>query len=482
MKVAIEFWLSDPADYLKRHAQSLRAFSLRDILYLAILFFIPTQFGKHFWPPFSSVAGIRIDYLSPTLYVTDVLLATLFIFMCYDLVVKKKTTSYVSRVLSFLLHKPFFFTGIAALVVGAILAPSPPLSFYGLFRIGELAFFALCTKRFLEASSSKQRLFSMILLTAILFESCLAIAQFLTQHSVGGALYLFGERKMAPDVPGAALAALNGELILRPYGTFSHPNVLAGFLIISGSIIGSISSLQKKTSQVYRSFILFVLFIATVTIFLTLSRIVIVLLCFTLLLFGLLVVRKITSQRSSLSRYKLRTRRNLLRWLLVLIAFFILIFYISPLFLDRFSSPDFLGESFRERLLLATTSVEMIFNNPFYGMGLGQYIPTLPQYLPSLHFSLLQPAHSIFLLLLAESGVLSFFGVISIIFHGVKKQLSGGVSMLIIPLAFSILLGLGDHYLLTQQQGRLMLGVVLGVLFVSNGRFAHRLMKNTKKG
>ena len=32
---------------------------------------IPTQLGRHFWPEWSRVVGIRVDYLSPTLYLVD---------------------------------------------------------------------------------------------------------------------------------------------------------------------------------------------------------------------------------------------------------------------------------------------------------------------------------------------------------------------------------------------------------------------------
>ena len=48
-------------------------------LFYSIAVFLPTQLGKHFWPSFSFVEGIRIDYLSPTLYLTDLLILLLFV-------------------------------------------------------------------------------------------------------------------------------------------------------------------------------------------------------------------------------------------------------------------------------------------------------------------------------------------------------------------------------------------------------------------
>jgi hypothetical protein len=42
------------------------------------LLLIPTQLGRHFWPEWSYVLGIRVDYLSPTLYLLDLIWLVLF--------------------------------------------------------------------------------------------------------------------------------------------------------------------------------------------------------------------------------------------------------------------------------------------------------------------------------------------------------------------------------------------------------------------
>ncbi len=50
--------------------------------FILFLFFLllPTQLGKHFFFPVSFIAGVRIDYLAPTLYTTDILFFLLFFF------------------------------------------------------------------------------------------------------------------------------------------------------------------------------------------------------------------------------------------------------------------------------------------------------------------------------------------------------------------------------------------------------------------
>ena len=56
-------------------------FFLFFFLFYLLLLLLPTQLGKHFWPTFSYVLGTRVDYLSPTLYLTDIII--LFITLFY---------------------------------------------------------------------------------------------------------------------------------------------------------------------------------------------------------------------------------------------------------------------------------------------------------------------------------------------------------------------------------------------------------------
>src|SRR3989338_888017 len=49
------------------------------LLFLFILL-LPTQLGKHFFFDFSYLSGVRVDYLAPTIYLTDIL-ALLLLFL-----------------------------------------------------------------------------------------------------------------------------------------------------------------------------------------------------------------------------------------------------------------------------------------------------------------------------------------------------------------------------------------------------------------
>lgn len=44
-------------------------------LFYALIILLPVQLGRHFWPEWSYVLGLKIDYLSPIIYLTDILIA-----------------------------------------------------------------------------------------------------------------------------------------------------------------------------------------------------------------------------------------------------------------------------------------------------------------------------------------------------------------------------------------------------------------------
>ena len=50
---------------------------LERVICFLLICSIPIQLGKHFWPASAFVSGIRVDYLSPTLFFTDILLFVL---------------------------------------------------------------------------------------------------------------------------------------------------------------------------------------------------------------------------------------------------------------------------------------------------------------------------------------------------------------------------------------------------------------------
>jgi O-antigen ligase len=87
------------------------------------------------------------------------------------------------------------------------------------------------------------------------------------------------------------------------------------------------------------------------------------------------------------------------------------------------------------------------------------------------HLSLIQykylkePVHNIFFLILSEAGIFGCIGISLLFVKAIKKTFREKSSYLAVVMFFVIVYGSSDHFFLTQQQGRLLLGLVLGIIF-----------------
>lgn len=436
-----------------------RAFSpiLFNSLYIFTLFLLPTQLGRHFWPPFAMVGGLRIDYLSPTVYLTDVFLFLLFCIAAIQFISKKNKQQIFTKTFSFFSYHPFLTVGVLSLLVGMMLSHRPILSVFSVIRIGEIAFFAWCTMRFLQKSVKAKNIIVGVFSVTLIFESLLGVAQFFAQRSFGGAFYWLGERSFSIQTPGIANASLNGMLVLRPYGTFSHPNVLAGFLLLGIVVVGG-HFFIKKTYGSSRFFLLLALCLSSLCLLLTLSRITIILFFLLLFVFAWFWLVK---------KHHLKNKKSLH---ISIIAIATMVLFLMPLLLQRFSPDDFFGESYEQRKMLVLLALKMIQDHPLFGVGSNQFIVVLPAYLSSVSFPLFQPVHNVFFLLSSETGLLGLMGFLEL-FLIVLLRIKSQQSRIPLVLLFCLLLlGMSDHYFFTQQQGRLLMGFVFGLVLTRNIR------------
>jgi hypothetical protein len=126
-----------------------------------------------------------------------------------------------------------------------------PISLIKSLKLLEIFAFAWLTKNYLSEDKKNLSRLLFVLSLSLLFQSSLAIAQFLNHGAINGVFYWFGERSFTAQTPGIANAAWNGTLVLRPYGTLPHPNVLAGFLLIG--IILLLSFLRRQESYSWQN-------------------------------------------------------------------------------------------------------------------------------------------------------------------------------------------------------------------------------------
>ena len=405
MKAASESWLS----------------SLSNFLFFLLILFLPTQFGKHFWFGFSSVLGQRIDYLSPTLYVTDVIIILLFLSTLF----KRKIAI-----------SPLFLLFVLFLSLNVFFSKSPLPGWYEIVKFLELSFVVWYITKTPNLNFQIPNIFLAFSIT-IIFESILAFAQFFHEGSVGGVFYFLGERTFTALTPGIANASINGQLILRPYGTFSHPNVLAGYLLIGMLLVIYYLSNLRHVSYLVTTVIL----VGSLGIFISLSRTAITawLLCLTILF---------------VLYFKNKTKQILFGILAFLTALLLsFLFFPDIVYRFFFSLSD---ESVVERIALSKAALQMVFSHPVFGVGLGNFISSLP----SLDISILQPVHNMYLLVAAELGIPGFLIFASFLFFLLKKIRS---LPLLLALSSLLFIGLFDHYFFTLQQGQLLFAVVIGL-------------------
>src|ERR1700690_3602089 len=106
--------------------------------FFLLILLLPTQLGYHFWPNWVLVLGRRVDYLSPTLYGTDILLVATIISWIFSSLQQKKieirtfTAPFSKKTLRIL-----SLAGVL-LVVNILFSRSPINSVVAWVKVGEL--------------------------------------------------------------------------------------------------------------------------------------------------------------------------------------------------------------------------------------------------------------------------------------------------------------------------------------------------------
>jgi O-antigen ligase len=422
-----------------------RLWASSNILLYALILLIPTQLGIHFWPEFSYIKGIRVDYLSPTLYLTDILIFLLFIIWLAKSHVARRTSQNDSNGYSASWRIPITF--LLIIIFGIVFSQSPGVGFYGLIKLFEFIFLG-----FYIAKNIHKLKFEIVLLMfgiAIIFESVLAIAQFFNHGSIQGIFYFFGERYFDSQTLNIANASIGGELILRPYGTFSHPNVLAGYLLTSILFVSSgLNPPVGGQSAKLKMFCVVALGLGAVALFLTLSRIAILL---WILIIGAYLIKRVKRLASSFQ-------------LLVLFTVLMFLLFATPLG-HRFAEIKLADESVVQRMELIKASSFMIKDNPLFGVGLNNFLVNLSEYQTQTIFFNLQPVHNIFILTAAETGIVGLGFFIWFTVKAIKRIANRESRIAKTPIIlFSIfVLGMFDHYFLTLQQGQILMAFAFGL-------------------
>jgi len=399
----------------KRKRNNLIFFNIKDFLPYLFLFLLPTQLGKHFFFSFSYISGLRVDYLAPTLYLIDLVFSLILIFN-------------LPLFFSFLRQKKLILL-LAILGFNFLFSLSKPITFYSILRFFQFLFVFY----FFYKKEVHYRFFLISLLSITIVEVFLAFYQLKYGRSYDGLFYFLGERHFNLSTPGIAKTAFFGQELLRPYGTFSHPNSLAGFYLLLYVFV-----LTHKGFDRYFWLKNLFLFLSSLLILFSFSKAAIVFFLIANLIF---YFQKIKACR------------------LCFLAKMITLFSVLLIFLSAKGDPL----SLEKRKELVLQSLGIIKNHPFFGVGLGNYLLAQKNFSSSFLLFFNQPVHNVFLLLMAELGLpvfVLFLSFLVIFFKKNSKTIPSTSYYLLLTIIFT---GLFDHYWLTLKQNFLLLAITFGM-------------------
>lgn len=434
-------------------------------LFLLLLALLPTQLGWHFWPRWASILGRKIDYLSPTVFLTDLILIGMLATWVAPVLIRTRNVFMSGKSMRMLLGILSVTVLIAINIWGAV---SPAVAIYKWIKVVEfvgLGFYILRTRPALRWVVGA-------LSIGALYSSLLAVVQFALQHSVGGVFRWLGERTFASDTPGIAqfhvcssfLSACT--LVLRPYATFPHPNVLGGFLATTLPLMGFLffTDATQKRRGITTLYFGLVIILGGIALVLTFSRSAWIMTAVGLLALSVVYVVS-GSQRN-------RRKLSLIIAPAVIVSIFILL---GVLF-----QPSVTDESVVRRVELNNAALRMWQRSPFVGFGLGNFLVALPEYDVSRQINFLQPAHNIYLLVLSEVGLIGFLICMILVWHGFgaftllrqdkKVAMNNPGIIRIIPFGCLLLIGFVDHYPITLQQGQLLFVLLYAIVLQSKNR------------
>ncbi len=397
---------------------------------IALLFLVPSQLAYHFWPDWAFVFGIRIDYLAPTVYLTDLFISAL-VFL--RLRVFRKYLVVLVPVLIF---------GIA----NTVLSTLPQASLFKWLKIIEFMLFAIYigNQVVLKYADIVRTTFY-----SAAFFSVVGIAQFLCSRTLGGPFYFLGERTFTSATPGIALVSFWGREFLRAYSTFSHPNSLAGFLGVV--LLLSFFSSRKTKYFLIGSSIIFIGFLLTFS---------------TSGLVGLVAagILFLVSRKTKIPK----------KLSLLILPLAVLVSMCLPIIAANIKA-DF-PQKISQRLGLSYAAGKMISERFVFGHGLNTFIVNSSRFenvFPPGHYSsswLLQPVHNIFLLSISEAGAVGLLVLFLLFYRSMLKSLKGNQLGVFLCLVFIIVTGSSDHYWLTLQQNMILVSLLVGLTFAPIGR------------
>lgn len=360
------------------------------------------------------VSGIFVNYLVPTLSILDIFISILLLQLLLE---KNKLFK------ELILDKDIIFFFVALILQNIFIQNFLTLFLTLRFIIYFFTFILILRtlKEDIKERNILQKIYvKVLIILTILIQGIIGIYQFLKGVSLG--VYFLGESKIASGMFGSSYIDINGEAFLRAYGTFPHPNILAGWYILMFFV--SITFYLRSKNKLYLATALLTVFLSIFTF----SRLIILLYTICLLiLFFIYFFKKNTIKSLSY-----------------------LLFY---RFLNIFSNTD---SSWNERIKLLKMNIRILREN-LLGTGLGNSISHYEQNIPLTQGGkfILEPVHNIWILNWVELGLAIGTYYIYLLYRYFLKGIKmNSIKWLIFICLFTI--SLFDHYFFSLPQGNIM--------------------------
>jgi len=359
-----------------------------------LIFLVPSNLFFAFPDGSEYVHGLRIDYLIPKLYLSDLIAGLLIV----TLIVRQRTAVQTKIRLLFSSKRlrvwVLLCVGLTSIfTLRQVLSPVPLSSVAMLFRYcAGIVLLLLLTK---TPDLIKKSYLLYALICTVLMQTAVALYQWSTQTSVFG-YQLLGEPNLSIPLSLAKTVWQGRELIL-PYGTTAHPNVLAGVLAVYlVAIVHLRHSIHWRWSSGSLAILAVVLGGSALLLTQSVSGIM-------ALVIGLSIVALQTRSKERFSPlYSIKAS--------VFYGVFVIgsILVVQLLHFGAVMFPA--NDSIVRRAHLNSAAIQQFIQRPLVGSGLTIFTYSLDKSLSygEVIVPFVQPAHNVFILLLGEVAVLGF--------------------------------------------------------------------------
>jgi O-antigen ligase len=301
-----------------------------------------------------------------------------------------------------------------------------------------------------------------VLLAAAVIQVLIGIGQFLYQTAPASTL--LGMSAHEAWTAGTSVLKLEDGRFLRAYGSFPHPNILGGFLavmLISGisylvsgvadrqtaakNVIPSVAegSQQRKSKiprladslemTIKRSVLIAGLLIILLVLILTFSRAAWLGVAMGIAAYCVSRIRYYASEKKHMEfggniisrpwNYVTGVQRVSGVLLAVGMAAAVFVFVLRDQVFPRFDAATIEREgSVSERMVVLQDAKALIIEHPFFGVGAGNFTVAVMENEPSRPIWSIQPAHNVFVLVLAELGAVGLVLFVLFVFSIVRQS------------------------------------------------------------